>query len=99
MRSHLRTRLIALAGSAVVVLSSAAPVMAARPEVQVGGATQNSWIVMLAPGHAARGLAAGLTRDVGGEIGLTYTHAINGFQFKGSAAAAAALERNPKVLS
>ena len=46
---------------------------------------------MLAPGHAAPRLAAGLTRAVGGEIGLTYTHAINGFQFKGSAAAAAAL--------
>jgi subtilisin family serine protease len=99
MRTHLRTRLIALAGSAVVVLSSAAPVTAARPEGQVAGATGSSWIVMLAPGHAAPADAPGLTRDVGGSVGLIYAHAINGFQFKGSAAAAAALERNPKVLS
>ena len=59
----------------------------------------SSWIVMLAPRHAAPRLAAGLTRGVGGEVGLTFTHAINGFQFTGSAAAAEALRRNPDVVS
>ena len=45
------------------------------------------------------GLPAHSTRDVGGRIGQTYTHAINGFQFTGSAAAAEALRRNPNVVS
>ena len=54
---------------------------------------------MLEPGRAAPRMAARLTREVGGEVGLTFTQAIDGFQFKGSAAAAAALRRNPNVVS
>ena len=54
---------------------------------------------MLAPGQAAPQQAAGLARGAGGEVGLTFTHAINGFVFKGSAVAAEALRRNPNVVS
>ena len=72
MRRHLATRLIALAGSAVLALSSAAPAMAAPamaapPHGHVAGPNDGSWIVTLAPGRAAPRLAAGLTRDVGGQ--------------------------------
>ena len=99
MRGHLPTRLIALAGSAVLALASAAPAMAAPPVGVAAGPAASSWIVTLAPGRAAPQLAAGLTRNVGGEVGLVYTRAINGFQFNGSAAAAEALRRNPNVAS
>ncbi len=85
MRGHLPTRLIALAGSAVLALASAAPAMAAPPVGVAAGPAASSWIVTLAPGRAAPQLAAGLTRNVGGEVGLVYTRAINGFQFNGSA--------------
>jgi subtilisin len=99
MRVHLPTRLIAFAGSAFLALSSAAPAMAAPPVGVAAAAADSPWIVTLAPGHAAPRLAAALTRTVGGRIGQTYTHAINGFQFTGSAMAAEALRRNPNVVS
>jgi subtilisin len=58
-----------------------------------------SWIVTLAPGVEAPEKAPGLAQAAGGRIGLVYTHALNGFQLLGSAAAADALRRNPSVQS
>src|SRR6187200_1221070 len=98
-RGRRSTRLLALAGSAFLALSSAAPALAAPPAGVAAGGADSSWIVTLVPGHAAPRLAGVLARDVGGRIGQTYTHAINGFQFTGSAAAAQALRRNPNVVS
>ena len=43
------------------------------------------------------GLARSLAARQGGEAFFTYEHAIKGFAFRGSAQAAAALERNPNV--
>jgi subtilisin family serine protease len=60
---------------------------------------RDSWIVTLAPGWDARAEAAGLARSAGGDVGLVYAHALNGFQLKGSGAAAEALRRNPIVAS
>ena len=60
---------------------------------------QRSWIVRLKPGAHAAAAAPGLARKAGGRVGHVYTHAINGFQMKGSAAAAAALRRSARVLS
>jgi len=45
----------------------------------------------------APGLAQQLARQQGGEAFFTYEHAIKGFAFRGTAQAAAALERNPNV--
>src|SRR5688572_10702376 len=56
---------------------------------------RDSWIVVLAKDVRARVRAPGLAREVGGRVGVVYAHALNGFQLKGSAAAAAALRRNP----
>ena len=53
----------------------------------------------LKPGAHAAAAAPGLARKAGGRVGHVYTHAINGFQMKGSAAAAAALRRSARVLS
>jgi subtilisin family serine protease len=82
----------------LLALSAAAPVAAAPPPVGAGQEA-GSWIALLAPGQSAPRVAPGLARVSGGEVGLTFTHAVTGFQFHGSAAAAAALRRNPKVVS
>ncbi|MEX0889300.1 MAG: S8 family serine peptidase, partial [Chloroflexota bacterium] len=41
--------------------------------------------------------ASGLAQGAGGRVGLVYEHALTGFQFHGSAAAAAALAQSPRV--
>ena len=60
---------------------------------------RDSWIVTLVEGADPAAESAGLARAVGGQQGLIYEHALTGFQFKGSAAAAAALRHNPRVAS
>ena len=97
MRVYLPTRLIAFAGSALLAISSAAPALAAPPDAHVAGPAASAGIVMLAPGHAAPQAAPGAhPRGVGGEVGLTFTHAINGFQFEGSAAAVRSHSSEPE---
>ena len=54
---------------------------------------RDSWIVMLERGADPRADAPGLAKKAGGNVGHVYRHAIHGFQFKGSAKAAAALRR------
>jgi len=61
--------------------------------------TDNSWIVMLAPGADAAAEAPGLAGAAGGSVGHVYRHALTGFQLRGSAAAADALRRSPRVAS
>ena len=56
-----------------------------------------SWIVTLRPGSDPDRDAPGLARAAGGSAGFTYRHALSGFAFEGSATAAAALLRNPRV--
>src|SRR5215203_5366033 len=60
---------------------------------------RDSWIVRLADRVDPSQAAAGLARAAGGRAGLVYEHAIHGFQLKGSARAADALRRDPRVLS
>src|SRR3990172_2835945 len=69
------------------------------PQQGTGELAKGSWIVMLKAGANPRADAPGLARRAGGSVGHVYTHALRGFQFKGSAKAAAALRRNPKVVS
>jgi subtilisin family serine protease/fibronectin type 3 domain-containing protein len=81
-----------LPGSAAAV----GPSPAVRPD-DAGRIVRDSWIVTLQPrGNPARD-AAGLARSVGGTTGHIYSHALRGFEFHGSAQAAAALKRNPNV--
>ena len=86
-----------------LLVSTAGPAVAAdeRGPVRVGTdvLARDSWIVTLIPAADPNAEAAGLSRAAGGASGLVYRHAINGFQFKGSAQAAAALARNPRVAS
>ena len=98
---HHRSIVVALAVLALLI-SLVTPVAAAdgigKPKPGAGALARNSWIVTLRGGVDA-GDAAGLARAAGGHVGHVFEHALNGFQFKGSAAAAAALERNPRVAS
>ncbi|MBA3688888.1 MAG: S8 family peptidase [Chloroflexi bacterium] len=56
-----------------------------------------TWIVTLRADVDPAATAGALARQQGGAVGYVYRHAINGFSFRGSAAAASALARNPKV--
>ena len=98
---HHRSLVVALAVIALLI-SLVTPVAAAdgigKPKPGADALARNSWIVTLRAGVDA-GDAAGLARAAGGRAGHVFEHALNGFQFKGSAAAAAALERNPRVAS
>jgi len=60
-------------------------------------ATTDTWIVTLRADADPAAVAGPLARQHGGSVGRVYLHAINGFSFRGSAAAAAALARNPTV--
>ena len=79
-----------LATLALVLAIVPATVSAAQPQ-------RDTWIVQLRPGVNPAAAAPGLAKEHGGSVGYVYRHALNGFSFRGSAAAAAALERNPKV--
>ena len=58
--------------------------------------SKGSWIVTLKNG-ADVALAARMSKKAGGKVGLKYTHALKGFQFRGSAKGAIALSKNPRV--
>src|SRR4029078_10548791 len=59
---------------------------------------KGSWIVTLKKGSDVA-LAGKLANKAGGKAGLKYGHALTGFQFKGSAKAAAALAKDARVAS
>ena len=79
-----------LATLALILAVIPATVSAAPPQ---GG----TWIVQLRDGVNPAAAAPGLAKEHGGSVGFVYRHALNGFSFRGSAAAAAALAHNPKV--
>ena len=72
------------------------PIHAAAPTGSPGGESQ-SWIVTLKPGADVAHLAPGLARQAGGQSARIYKNALLGFEFRGSAQAASALQRNPQV--
>jgi subtilisin family serine protease len=56
-----------------------------------------SWIVTVAPGIDPQQRADGIARRAGGGAAMVFRWALQGFVFRGSAAAAAALARDPEV--
>src|SRR5215510_257317 len=98
-----RTRLATVLVAVVFASLLAPEAVAAKdpPKFQTQGTgvlAKGSWIVTLKRGQDVA-LAARMAKDAGGSAGLTYTHALTGFQFKGSAKAAAALSKNKRVVS
>ncbi len=81
------------------------------PQEGTGKLARQSWIVRMEGKPAQVGAANARTaarvnadarkfaRRAGGQVGKVYSHAINGFQMKGTASAAAAMRRAPGVLS
>lgn len=98
-RHRLATSLVALV--LAFTLAPGVAIAKSPPRLTPPGSdalAQGSWIVTLEKGaHAAD--AATLSKEAGGKLGLVYEHALTGFQFKGSAAAATSLRHNPRVKS
>jgi subtilisin family serine protease len=99
MSARILRRLSAALLSAVIGATAAAGgALAAEPAASAAPQSAgDSWIVTLRSGYRPDEEAAGLARGAGGKAGLIYRHALAGFVFHGSAQAARALERNPKV--
>ena len=93
MRATRSRRTAALVAAILVASLATSPASARFTTPQ----SHDSWIVTLAPGVNAASRAPALAHASGGAVGLVYRHALNGFQFKGSAAAADALRHNPAV--
>jgi PKD repeat protein len=81
----------------VALLATLGLLLMVVPATGAAASPQSTWIVQLRNGVDPAAAAPGLARQNGGKVGYLYRHALNGFSFRGSAAAAAALERNPKV--
>jgi subtilisin family serine protease len=98
-RPRLATTLVALVMA--MALAPATTLAKSPPTLTPPGTdvlARNSWIVTL---HDAADLklAARMSKRAGGKVGLVYGSALIGFQFKGTAKAAAALRQNPNVAS
>ena len=82
----------------VALLATMALILALVPStVSAAPPQRDTWIVQLRDGVNPAAAAPGLAKEHGGSVGYVYRHALNGFSFRGSAAAAAALTHNPKV--
>lgn len=79
------------------LLASLALVLTLVPAVAAAAPTTGTWIVTLQPGAEPAASARSLLRTHGGELRFVYEHAIQGFAFRGSSAAASAIQRNPNV--
>lgn len=101
--SSSRRRLATVLASCIAACLLAPGVVAATepprfPTQGTDALAKNSWIVTLKRVDDLA-LAARISKKAGGKAGLRYSHAILGFQFKGSAKAAATLAKNPRVKS
>ena len=92
--------------ASAMLLAMPLQVAAARPtpvsppdaaDQAAAAAGTTSWIVTFKKGADARQTAPGLAKAAGGRAGLVFRHALNGFVFKGSAKAVAALRKNPNI--
>ncbi len=82
----------------LAMLATLALVLAVLPVTVAAAPPQHdTWIVQLEARVNPALAAPGLAKQHGGSVGYVYRHALNGFSFRGSAAAAGALARNPKV--
>src|SRR5262245_64406326 len=95
-----RLRLLGAASMVVLALMvPAVPHASAADPAPGDPGPDRSWIVTLAPGTDPGREAPGLVNRQGGQLLHVYSHVLNGFTFKGSEAAAEALERNPNVVA
>jgi subtilisin family serine protease len=81
---------MALAGGTIPAAAAVDPIGRA-PDADT------TWIVTFVGGVDAASEAPPLVQQQGGRLVAVYSHALDGFAFSGSASAAAALARNPRV--
>jgi subtilisin family serine protease len=91
-----RVALVAVSVVALAGVSMSAAAAAVDP-IGPAPASEQTWIVTLSGNVDAAREAPELAQRVGGQLVATYSHALNGFAFSGSAHAAAALASNPRV--
>jgi subtilisin len=84
---------------AIALLATASPAAAASRAPGLMASPTGGWIVTLRDGQDPRALGTQLSRVHGGQLRHVYRHALSGFSFHGSAAAARAMARNPAVAS
>ncbi|NJD27505.1 MAG: hypothetical protein FIA92_04340, partial [Chloroflexi bacterium] len=96
MRSqrHRRAKTSVVGALLLLIVSGLISPALARPRE---APVKADWIVTLEPGARAADHGREAARAAGGSMGRLYQHALNGFEFRGTAAAAAALLRNPLV--
>jgi subtilisin len=91
-------RFLRVAAAAILLLTAGSGVASAgggtAPQSQAG---VHSWIVTLRAGTDPATRGRELAAKVGGSAGAIFRYALNGFVFKGAAAAASALAREPVV--
>lgn len=83
-------------GSAILLILLLVATMAA-PVAAASSSGDGVWIVTLEDGHPSSLHAATLVQRQGGTLRQVYSHALNGFSFRGSEQAAHNLERSPLV--
>jgi len=93
-RTWIRVLAVALVWAALLTSSTVA---LAEPMPASDQGSAQRWIVALEPGANPRRVAALLAARHGGQVDHVYEHALRGFSFRGSPAAAKALARNPQV--
>jgi subtilisin family serine protease len=81
------------------IIASLALVLTLVPAALAAPPSTGTWIVQLRSDVDPRQGAPELARQHGGSVGHVYTRAINGFSFRGSSSAAAALARSPRVVA
>jgi subtilisin len=93
-----RRRAPAVLALALLLLTTSTA--AAAPPRVADSASEGAdhWIVTLRPGQDPQAASDQLTRGLGGRVEHVFRYALNGFSFRGSAAAAQAISRNPNVL-
>ncbi len=83
-------------GSAILLILLLVATMAA-PVAAASSSGDGVWIFTLEDGHPSSLHAATLVQRQGGTLRHVYSHALNGFSFRGSEQAARTLERSPLV--
>jgi len=89
--------LLAVVVIALAVGTMSAATAAVDPLPPASAQSDQTWIVTLVDNADAPREAPPLVQHEGGRLVATYTHALDGFAFSGSAQAAAAMARNPRV--
>ena len=92
-------RAAALLTGGLLALGAVSPATGAPRAEPVRNREPERWIVTVGEGEHPGQLARQLSAHLGGHVDHVFRHALRGFSFRGSADAARALARNPRVIN